>query len=130
MTVSESSRGEMRRGLVRWAVKTLIMNLLLVVGAFWAAGRLDWLWGWVMTALLLGNLLLMAVWFIPTRPDLLAERSQASEDMADWDRFLPLPMAVLGPLLIVIVSGLDERHGWSSVPIPLSIVAVVSTSYT
>jgi len=125
MTSSKMSGPEIRRGLVRWAVKTLIMNLLLVVGAFWAAGRLDWLWGWVMTALLLGNLLLMAVWFIPTRPDLLVERSQAAEDMADWDRYLVLPMAVLGPLLIAVVSGLDERYGWSTVPLPLSIVAVV-----
>lgn len=125
MTSSKMSGPEMRRGLVRWAVKTLIMNLLLVVGAFWAAGRLNWLWGWVMTALLLGNLLLMAVWFIPTRPDLLVERSQAAEDMADWDHYLALPMAVLGPLLIAVVSGLDERCGWSTVPLPLSIVAVV-----
>jgi len=125
MSPSEMSGSEMRRGLVRWAVKTLIMNLLLVVGAFWAAGRLDWLWGWVMTALLLGNLLLMGVWFIPTRPDLLIERSQAAENMADWDRFLALPMAVLGPLLIAVVAGLDERYGWSSVPLPLSIAAVV-----
>ena len=51
----------------------------------------------------------------------MQERAQYkdSEGVKPWDRKLILLIAVIGPLAMIIVAGLDKRFGWST---PMSLV--------
>jgi len=59
-------------------------------------------------------------------PTLLAERSQLQEGTKKWDVALAGFVAVLGPLSMWLIAGLDIRFEWSQeMPLPLQIVALV-----
>jgi protein-S-isoprenylcysteine O-methyltransferase Ste14 len=105
------------RGVARWLVKTLIYLLLSGAALFLAAGRLTWLEGWVFLALLALVQALNFAFLIAIDPALLVERSDIQAGTKAWDRVLVRIVALLGPLAIELVAGLDERWGWSP-PVP------------
>jgi len=87
-----------------------------------AAGRLDWLWGWVfigLTALFLAS---HVVLLVPINPDLLVERAGGlgQEGGKRWDRWVAALSAGVFPVASWIVAGLDLRFSWSS-PKPLAV---------
>ena len=43
----------------------------------------------------------------------MAERAGMQEGTARWDLCLSVFVAMVGPLIIVLVAGLDQRYGWS-----------------
>ncbi|MFC1583683.1 methyltransferase family protein [Candidatus Neomarinimicrobiota bacterium] len=47
--------------------------------------------------------------------DLLAERAQSlsKEDAKPWDKWIVLQIAIVGPIAMLALCGLDERFGWS-----------------
>jgi protein-S-isoprenylcysteine O-methyltransferase Ste14 len=90
--------------------------LLFVPGIlFLAAGRFDWLMGWVYAMLgmvfSIGSRVLMA----RKHPDLVAERAsfRTAEGIKEWDKKLVPWIAQILPLIVLIVAGLDKRFGWS-----------------
>lgn len=99
------------------AVITLFMPLVL----FATAGRLDWWQAWVVVALLVFFALLSRVIVMRNYPDLLTERAQYNkhQDVPGWDRVLMPLLALVGPLLVWGVAGLDHRFGWSP---PISLL--------
>ena len=101
--------------------------LLLPAVLFIAAGRLNWVMGWVYVGLVLFSTFLSRIIVMRTNPDLIAERAQSleREDVKGWDRMLLFFLFLLG-LLWMIVAGLDERFGWSPrIPLALQLVALV-----
>lgn len=109
------SKAELRRGVVRWLVRSIIFFVLLpAVVLFISSG--DWGWGmaWVYTAVSAFSVAGNALILIPTNPELLVERAQAQEGTKDWDRLLSVSMALFGPLVTLLVAGLDEGAGWSA----------------
>lgn len=97
-------------------VRMLILVLLLLAVLFISAGTVDWPMAWVYVAITViltaGSRLLLA----RHSPDLVAERaaSVGKADAKPWDRLLMPIVAIYGPLLILIVAGLDRRFGWTS----------------
>jgi protein-S-isoprenylcysteine O-methyltransferase Ste14 len=81
---------------------------------FVSAGTIAWPMGWVFVALFVGSIAAsrMIVW--RRRPDLLAERARFTEAEGALPRDRPLAVFVglVGPMLLVVVAGLDHRFGW------------------
>ena len=75
---------------------------------FLLAGRLDWLGGWLVTAIQVGSL--AAQWLIVGRrhPDLLLERSGLGEGVERGDIPLAVGMAY-GPFVAMLIAGLEVR---------------------
>jgi protein-S-isoprenylcysteine O-methyltransferase Ste14 len=101
------------RGITRWMVKTIFSLIVYAAVLFLSAGRLDWSAAWVFVGLVAATQILSAAVLIRTRPDLLVERSQMQAGTKTWDKYLSVGMALVGPLAIFIVAGLDARFGWS-----------------
>jgi protein-S-isoprenylcysteine O-methyltransferase Ste14 len=101
------------RGITRWVVKTIFSLIVYAAVLFLSAGRLDWPAAWLYLGLIATSQILSAAVLIPTRPDLLVERSQMQAGTKTWDKYLSVGMALVGPLVIFIVAGLDARFGWS-----------------
>lgn len=101
--------------LWRAALRFAAFLLLTPLALFGAAGRLDWEAGWVYVALVMISTLVSRLVVLRVHPDLLVERAQALEveGAKDWDRKLVPLVAVLGPLAILAVAGLDQRNDWS-----------------
>ncbi|HVM70442.1 MAG TPA: isoprenylcysteine carboxylmethyltransferase family protein [Anaerolineales bacterium] len=107
----------MLRGVLRWAGQ--MISALVIFGAllFLVAGRLDWMQGWVYLGMNALTQALSAVYLIPRRPDMLAERSQVREGTKGWDRLLAPAILIVGTFAVLLTAGLDVRFGWSE-PIP------------
>jgi len=98
----------------------VVFGLMLAVLSI-AAGRADvWgFWAWVIVMWLTS--LGIHLWLRRIDPDLLAERMRPPSD-----RDRPTRWLVLLPLLAaLVVTGLDVRLGWSTVPLPVQIAGLV-----
>ena len=108
----------------RFAAFTLLLPMILFI----AAGRLDWVWGWVYVGIVVSFTFVSRIIVIRTNPDLIAERAQflEREDVKGWDRLILFFLLLIGPLAMMIVAGLDERFGWSPrISVTLRVVALV-----
>jgi len=98
----------MLRTLAMLSVASLV--LLLV------SGRWDWAWGWVYViwSILAGIATQGALAWL--RPELWAERlgSLEKHNAKTWDRWIVPVISFFGPLVIILVAGLDVRFGWTS----------------
>ena len=109
---------------LRFAAFTLLFPMILFI----AAGRLDWVWGWVYVGIVVSFTFVSRIIVIRTNPDLIAERAQflEREDVKGWDRLILFFLLLIGPLAMMIVAGLDERFGWSPrISVTLRVVALV-----
>lgn len=99
------------RVLIRFALYMLLSPTLLFV----SAGTLDWPMAWLYVILGIVSIIgsrLISLW---RHPDLLRERASVAdgEGAAGWDRILVPLVAILAPVIIAIVAGLDHRFAWS-----------------
>ncbi len=101
--------------IFRFALVILLQPLIL----FGAAGRLDWLMGWVYLGLFTFISLGSRVLVQRKNPDLIAERagSMDRKDVSPVDKALVTWIAILGPMVVLLIAGLDRRFGWTP-PLP------------
>jgi protein-S-isoprenylcysteine O-methyltransferase Ste14 len=93
----------------------------LVINAFYAflplliVGRMNWIPGWVYAGLTLFSTLGSRVLAARKNPGILAERANSltAPGVKEWDKKLVPLVGLFGPLLTLLVSGLDVRFGWS-----------------
>jgi len=98
--------------------------LILTAILFIAAGRLDWVMGWIYMAMY-ACVTAIAVFAVPLDRELIEERTQIKEGVKQWDKRITLIGSVLYPLAILIVAGLDTRKGWSPrFPLTLQFAAL------
>jgi protein-S-isoprenylcysteine O-methyltransferase Ste14 len=114
---------------IGWKVvlRFAIFVLLLPAVLFIAAGRLNWVMGWVYVGLAIASTAASRIIVMFKNPELIAERAQyrEGEGVKDWDRVLVALVALYGPLATLIVAGLDERFGWPpQLPLALQLVAL------
>ena len=107
----------------RW--RTIVQQLLTGVGGALmllspillclAAGRWNWLAGWLFGLTLLISIIVSRVLVAVKSPGLLAERARwvKGEGAEGWDQLLLPIVGMYGPLAVLVVAGLDERFGWS-----------------
>ena len=94
--------------LRRYLLRQITFVTISVALMYLLAGRLDWLGGWLVTAIQMGSL--AAQWRIVGRrpPDLLLERSGLGEDVERSDIPLAVGMAY-GPFVAMLIAGLEVR---------------------
>jgi len=117
--------GEITRGVIRWAVKSVVFSAILAAVLFSCAGRVDWARGWLYLGIVLAVQIADAAVLIPRSADLLAERSKMQEGAKRWDVPLAAAMAWT-PMVVAVIAALDERFDWSpEMGIQLSIFAAL-----
>jgi protein-S-isoprenylcysteine O-methyltransferase Ste14 len=112
---------ETRRAIVKWIIQAALGLPAYGLLLFLAAGRLDWVWGWVLLAVLAAVLAAHPLILVPINPALLAEREKGLTDKAvkAWDRWIAGLAAGLFPIVSWVVAGLAVRFGWTE-PAPLA----------
>ena len=113
---------------VKQVLRFLIVVLLMPAVLFIAAGRLNWVMGWVYSGVVLALTVVSRIAMLRAAPELLVERARfdEAEDAESWDRPLVLLVAIYLPLVGLIIAGLDDRLGWSpELPLWLQIVALI-----
>lgn len=106
---------EERRAIIRWCLKSAVGVLAYGVIVFAAAGRIDWVWGWVFFAAVTLVMAAHPVILVPRNPALLAEREKGLRDkrVVAWDKWVAGLGAGVFPVLSWVVAGLDVRFGWT-----------------
>jgi protein-S-isoprenylcysteine O-methyltransferase Ste14 len=100
--------------------------LLAVIFFFIAAGRITYLWGWVYLAVSLLALIVGAWYILNRNPQAINERGRPAEAQKAWDKMI-MSVYIVFFVSVYIISGLDARFSWSSVPIWLHLVGVLFT---
>ena len=108
--MTKANKNNLRQSNNKWWKKNI--SWLITVGALLlaSAGRLDWTAAWVYLGTIL---LIILVNAFMMDPELMAERAGLQEGTARWDIYLSTFVAMVGPMLTVLVAGLDQRYGWS-----------------
>ncbi|MCD6285454.1 MAG: isoprenylcysteine carboxylmethyltransferase family protein [Anaerolineae bacterium] len=116
MDTTARTPAETRCAIRRWIAQATLGWLGYAAILFAAAGRVNWVWGWVFVGILAALLAAHPLILIPINPDLLAERQQGihAEGTKRWDRWLAPLAAGVFPMLSWIIAGLDLRFGWSA----------------
>ncbi len=96
-----------RKRLIQIGGLLLVYALLL----FLPAGRLDWVWAWVLLGVYLAMIAVNAVVMFRISPETIARRAEA-QGQKGWDRVVGGLWAVAG-LAGLVVAGLDARFGWT-----------------
>jgi protein-S-isoprenylcysteine O-methyltransferase Ste14 len=101
------------RAIVGFALYLFLVPALLFI----AAGTVDWPMAWVYVILLLASTLVSRLIVLSRNPDTLRERARFSsaEGTKSWDRVLVMIVGLFGPMVTMVVAGLDQRLGWSAV---------------
>ncbi len=114
------------------AVKLALMTVVLAAVLIVSAGTLVWPQAWIYV-LLLGGLGAASMRYVNRRqPDLMRERSDGRAGMKSWDRVLMPLIAIVGPVSMLIVAGLDRRWGWTgdlSLAVPAAGFALICVSH-
>ena len=102
---------------------TKVIFGLLLIGAvlFWPAGSFNYPYGWLFLALLFVPMIPMGIVMLSKAPQLLKKRLDAKEKLGGQKSIIALSGLVF--LSTFIISALDFRFGWSSVPLWLVITA-------
>ncbi len=108
-----ASEPNTRREASRPAIMLRLLAFVAILAAilFAAAGRWNWLQGWLYMAVY-AAVTVVALYVVPLDPELIAERTQIKEGVKEWDKRLNVVGGVLYPLAILVVAGLNERFGW------------------
>src|SRR4030042_5216251 len=85
-------------------LKTGIFILVFVAIFFLCAGRLNLVMAWVYIAMVLIN---TSITSLIMNPELIAERSEIKKGTKSWDIVPAIVIGRIGPLVILIVAGLD-----------------------
>ena len=113
---------EDRKTILKWCIQSAVGLVGYAAILCLAAGRLDWLWGWVFIGLTAIFMASHVVLLVPINPDLLVERAGGlqQEGGKRWDRWLAALAGGVFPVASWYIAGLDLRYAWSS-PKPLAV---------
>lgn len=118
----QKEKPETNRSIFKGLLKIGIFILALAAIFFLCAGRLNLVMAWVYITMVLVN---TSITSLIMNPELIAERSGIGKDAKKWDIIPALLIGRIGPLVILIVAGLDVRFRWSQqIPLALQIVAL------
>lgn len=107
----------------KWWIQIIVTLFVLGVILFTTSGKFTWSMAWVYLAIVL---VIKVENALTIDASLMEERAQPKEGIKKWDIFLASFVAVVGPLLTLIIAGLDIRFGWShGMTLALQIVGIV-----
>ena len=127
---SKAGSGNGWRQVLRFVAYVLVLSVALFV----SSGHLDWGMAWVYAGMTIFCTILSRAIALKKHPDLLVERAGSldAEDAARGDKALVLFAATVGPLITLVVAGLDRRFGWSprlALPLQLAALGVALLGY-
>ena len=110
------------KALATYAVKQLFFLFLTGLLLFISFGSLQYRMAWVylvaLVFIVIANTLAMD-------KTLITERSKLQKGTKKWDIALSVYVAILGPYSVLLISGMDQRFGWSSdTPLWVSLCAL------
>jgi protein-S-isoprenylcysteine O-methyltransferase Ste14 len=118
----QKEKSEINRSISKGLLKIGIFILALAAIFFLCAGRLNLVMAWVYIGMVLIN---TSITSLIMDPELIAERSGIGKDTKKWDIIPAFLIGRIGPLVILIVAGLDVRFRWSQqIPLALQIAAL------
>jgi protein-S-isoprenylcysteine O-methyltransferase Ste14 len=103
---------EIKRGVARRIVQVALLVVFQALVLFLAAGRLDWVWGWVYIGVYLVVAPINAVFLLRYSPGTIADRAEA-RGMKNWDKVVGGLFGVMYFIVLLLVAGLDVRYGWT-----------------
>jgi protein-S-isoprenylcysteine O-methyltransferase Ste14 len=106
-------------GVIRLIAGTAAFAVLLFV----AAGTADWPAAWALLATITAVMAVYAVIIVRLHPELIEERRHPPADAKPWDMPFVVVVGMVGPVLLLVLSGLDHRFGWSAPSPPWAPVA-------
>lgn len=101
-----------------FTLRVLIQVFLVVVVApflpLMISGQSNWWQAWAYAIASILAFLISRILARQRHPDLLAERARftSAKDTKAWDKVLA-PVVGLGPVLVLIVAGLDKHYAWT-----------------
>lgn len=118
MSVNQLSRWELlRKVLGRYLAALLILGAMF----FLPAGTIFYWEAWAYLAILFIPMLLVLLYLIKNKPDLLERRMRMREKEAEQK--LIIKLSYLYFLAAFLLPGFDQRYGWSTVPAPVVVMA-------
>ena len=110
---------KVRRAIIKWIVRATCGIVVYGLILFLSAGRLNWVWGWVLFGVLTAVMAAHPLILVPINPELLVEREKGfwDEGVKTWDKWVTTLAGGLMPLPW-IVAGLGIRFQWAA-PMPL-----------
>lgn len=123
-TEDEKSTMSTARISVRLGFFILLLTAILMI----AAGRWNWIMGYVYMAMY-GCITAVSLFVIPLDPELVEERTRIKEGVKEWDKTITVIGSVLYPLAILVIAGLDVRFGWPpQISLSLQIIALCTAA--
>ncbi len=121
----DSPAGLDRRRLTRAVIPSTGAALLTAVLVFVAAGRIDWINGWVFMIIWVATKAVSSLRLYRRDPQLLAERAGSHTDTKSWDRVV-LPVYMMLGLVTLVVASLDGgNRRWSdSMAVGVNVMGV------
>ncbi len=104
-----------QRNIIVMAIVFVMYLILIPAVLLISAGTTDWFFGWVYIILILVATIGSRLATFFKNPDLLKERGQfaSAEDVHPLDKAMVGIVGLFGPLLMVLIAGLDHRFQWS-----------------
>jgi protein-S-isoprenylcysteine O-methyltransferase Ste14 len=119
---------EHRYTIWKWCLQSVLGLIGYGAVLSFAAGRVNWLWGWIFLGLTGLFLAAHVVLLVPIDPDLLVERAGGLRQSGakSWDQWLAAFAGGIFPMMAWIIAGLDLRFAWSSPkPLVIHLIGVV-----
>ncbi len=111
---SENIKPAIVRRLVRKRlIQVLVLLAVMAVVLLIAAGDLYWPMAWLYFGIYLLLLVVNFVILLRKSPEVIAERAEVKEGAQSWDKLPAFIVGLVGPVVILLVAGLDRRFDWS-----------------
>ena len=107
-----TDRSTTMTGVFRWVVVNIVFLLGLGLSLFLAAGRIDWLLGWIFLGVVTAGQIATTLMLLAVNPTLLGEQAWMKKGSKPWDTVI-VGLADAGWMVTAIVAGLDRRLNWS-----------------
>jgi protein-S-isoprenylcysteine O-methyltransferase Ste14 len=112
-------------GLIKLVASRLLLGIpALLLILFLPAGTFAFWEAWVYLAILLIPMSLVMLYLLKNAPELLERRMRIKEKQAE--QRLIIKLSFIPFLLAFILPGLDQRFGWSNVPLALVVAAEIT----
>lgn len=96
----------------RLVISTVVFGAVL----FLAAGTLAWPAAWGYLVIISAVIAIYAAIVARIHPELADERRRPPADAKRWDKPFVFVVGVVGPVALILLSGLDRRYHWSPPP--------------
>jgi protein-S-isoprenylcysteine O-methyltransferase Ste14 len=109
---------DVRRKIIIWCLQSVVGLIGYGVIIFFAAGTVNWIWGWLFLLSVAVMLFGQPILLIPISPETFIERSGGlrQEGGKRWDRWVAGVSAGVMPLASWIMAALNLRYGWLPTP--------------